>query len=381
MSSSNESLERLTVGVEEEFLVIDASDGTLNPRGDELLKAAGSAMGPAVEDELNLCQIEVATPVCDDLSEVDHHLSTLRRQLHEAGEPLGIAPLAAATHPFSSWTRQDITPSPRYEELARTYRLLAREQVICGCHVHVGIHDPDLRIKVLNRIRPWLPVLLAMSANSPYWEGRDSGYASYRSAVWSRWPTAGMPPDLRDHADYLALLQTLRVAGDVPDASYLYWYVRPSSRYPTVEIRICDVCPTAEQTTLVAALCRALAWTCATGGASTSPQMHRRDVLDLATWRAARYGLSDTLVSPTDERPRPAAAVVDELRLAVRDGLEAHGDRSFVDDAIARLLADGTGAARQRQALARRGQWPDVIDALARGEGGERPHAGAMPSR
>jgi glutamate---cysteine ligase / carboxylate-amine ligase len=347
------SLSELTVGVEEEYLVVDANDGALVPRGHELLEAARRELGEQVESELNLCQIEIGTPVCRTLDEVSTSLDQLRSGLARAGRPLALAIAAVGTHPFSSWVDQAIAPAERYRRLERDYQLLAREQVICGCHVHVGIEDPDLVIEAMNRVRPWLPVLLALSANSPYWEGNDTGYASYRTEVWRRWPTCVMPPVLRDRSHFDALIAAMRDIGAVPDQTFLYWYARPSAHYPTLEFRICDVCTSVEHVTGLAGLIRALAWTAAEHAANGLPAVwHHKDLLEAATWRAARYGVEDQLVSPQQLRLAPAEVVVGELLAHVESGLDRHGDGDRVHRAIGSILSEGNGAILQRREYA-----------------------------
>jgi glutamate---cysteine ligase / carboxylate-amine ligase len=357
-------IEAMTVGVEEEFLVVDAGTGALVPRSHDLLLAAEPVLGEHVAPELNLCQIEVDSVVCTTLDEVAADLTRLRRGLAAAGGPLGVAIAALGTHPSSSWRDQQVNPHrERYLEMERRYQIVCRQQVICGCHVHVGIDDPELAIEVTNRARPWLPVLLALTANSPFWSGLDTGFASYRTEVWQRWPTAGMPPLLGSRAEYDRLVAELLAVEAIEDPTFLYWYIRPSARYATVEFRVCDVCLTPDDATAVAGIVRALAWTCARDAVAGNPGSTRsRDALEAAMWRAARYGLSGELVDPVVPGTTPAAAAVAALLDHVRDGLEAHGDAVVVPELVAAILARGNGADQQRRARAHRGDHLDVVD-------------------
>jgi carboxylate-amine ligase len=353
----------LTLGVEEEFLVVDVETGALVPRSHQLLPEARTVLGEEVAPELNLCQIEVGTPVCTTLDEVREHLTRLRTGLHQAGEQLGVAAAATATHPFSWWQHQQVDLSnERYSRMDNTYQIVAREQVICGCHVHVGLGDGDLSVAVMNRVRPWLPVLLALSANSPFWQGIDTGYASYRLQVWQRWPTSGMPPDLGGRREYDELVRELQAIEAVEDATFLYWYVRPSARFPTLEFRVCDVCLDVEHTVAIAGLIRALAATTAeevvAGRLAVLP---KREVMEAAVWRAARYGLEGLLVSPLTWTPQPAPVVVDELLDHVSEALEAHGDAETVRAAVQDLVGGGNGATLQRRAFRRRGDGREVV--------------------
>lgn len=360
-------MEPLTMGVEEEYLVVDTTTGELASRSHQLLPVAEEALGDEVSPELHLCQIEVCTPVCRDLDEVRANLHRLRHELGASGEPLGLAIAPTATHPFSPWERQRIDRSKaRYARLHDKYQLAARQQVICGCHVHIGIDDPDLAIGVMNRVRPWLPILLALSANSPYWNARDTGYASYRLELWRSWPTTGIPPLLQDRREYDDLVRTLEAIDAIEDPSNVYWQVRPSDRFPTVEFRVLDVCLDVEHAVTLAGLIRALAWTARreVGELGTTGLPHT-EVIESATWRAARYGLEEQLVSPGSRTVRPAAAVVRELLDHVTDGLEAHGDREQVVEGVTGIVAGGNGARRQREAYQRAGRWSDVIAEIA----------------
>lgn len=374
-------MDRLTMGVEEEFLVVDLASGRLESRSQALLPSAHARLGDEVSPELSECEIEVATPVCTDLGDLENHLIRLRAALAAAGEPHGLGVVALGSHPFSHWEGQRVdTGIRRFEEMEEQYRIVAREQVICGCHVHVGIDDPDEVVQVMTRIRPVLPTLLALTGNSPYWNGLDSGYHSYRTQVWQRWPTARMPPTLADRADYDRLVDQLKASGTIDDPSYLYWYARPSVSYPTLEVRIADVCQTSEETTALAALVRALVWRFLDDARSGSSFPDAaREVLEGAVWRAARYGLSDRLVDPTDMEPAPAADVVRATVELAREGLEAAGDYDRVTDVVERLIGVGTGADRQRAAFSEGSRPRDVVRSALAATRGSPLGAGTGP--
>ena len=242
------------------------------------------------------------------------------------------------------------------------HRIVARQQIICGCHVHVGIDDPDLAVATMNRTRTWLSVLLALSANSPFWQGVDTGYASYRLQVWQRWPTSGMPPRLGSDAEFRDLVDKLVAIEAIEDPTFLYWYVRPSIRYPTLEFRACDVCLSVDETVAIAGLTRALAWTCMREVLDDVPERDSHpEVTEASMWRAGRYGLSGRLVSPAAMVTRPASEAVGELLSYLRDGLEFHGDWVEVSNLVASTLASGDAARRQRAAFARHQDPHDVI--------------------
>ncbi|MDP8929287.1 MAG: glutamate--cysteine ligase [Actinomycetota bacterium] len=356
-------MDSLTLGVEEEFLVVDAATGDLVPRSHVVLPYARRALGEAVTSELNLCQIEFDTPVCTTLKEVRYELTRLRSGLRAAAGAAGCGVAAVGTHPFGVWQDQGVDVSrERYRQMEEVYQIVARQQVICGCHVHVGFPDPELAIATMNRARPWLPILLALAANSPFWQAVDSGYASYRLQVWQRWPTLGMPPHLGSMKEFKGLIEELKSIEAIEDPTFIYWYVRPSVRFPTLEFRACDVCASVDDAVVLAGLIRALAWSCAQDVLNARPQeKRRRELLEAAMWRAARYGLEGTLVSPSAMVPRPAVETVAELLTYLRAGLEAHGDWLEVSEGVSEILRRGNGASRQRRVFARRQNLHDVI--------------------
>jgi carboxylate-amine ligase len=303
------------------------------------------------------------TPVCFTLGEVRDAIRRSRRALIEAAEGEGLRLAAGGTHPFSHWRDQRPTDKPRYRNLDEDYQQVFREQVVFGCHVHVGIADPEAAIQTMNHVRPWLPALLALSGNSPFWLGLDTGYASYRTQVWDRWPTAGLPEVFADRATYDALVEALEATGSLRDATKLYWDVRPSARQPTLEFRGADVCLDADEAVMIAGLARALAFTGHAAAVRGDPVPEPRpELLRAAKWRAARSGLDGDLVDVVGARALPAAELLEVLLAAVRPGLEAAGDLEEVTALVRATLARGTGATRQRAALRRTGRMEAVVD-------------------
>jgi carboxylate-amine ligase len=358
-----------TVGVEEEYQLLDAETGGLRPVNDMVLDAAVPAMGEHVHPELLRSQVEVSTPICRSLDEVDRELRQLRGRLNQAAGRYGCRLGAAGTHPTARWESQEVTPSERYLAMASEFQQMALETLIFGCHVHVGIDDPDLRIRVMNRIRPWLPTVLALSANSPFWGGQDTGYASYRTMVFRRWPTTGMPQRFADHGEYQRVIKTLVDAGALEDATHLYWYVRPSARFPTLEVRIPDVCLTVDEAVTVAGLIAALVAAAqareAEADGLSMPEDTRYELLEAAVWRAARFGLSERLIDVPDAALRPAEEVVGSLLATVRPVLEEAGAWARVEQGVRHILAQGNGATRQRAVLRGGGAMADVARFIA----------------
>ena len=354
-----------TLGVEEEYLVVDPDTRAPRVDGDRLLAAARAGLGDRVSPELQASQLEVSTAVSQTLAEVRADLEGLRRELSAALAPEGACIAATGSHPFASWRDSRITEKEAYLRLERDYQQLAREQLICGCHVHVGIADPEVAIRVLNRVRPWLSPLVALAANSPFWSGADTGYASFRTEVWRRWPMAGTPAAFADRAEYDRLVETLLATGSIDEPARLYFDVRPSARYPTLEFRVTDVCLTVDEAVMVAGLIRAL---CRTGhrdwvAGRPVPDI-RPELLRAATWRAARYGLDGDLLDAAAGRTGTAAEVVGDLLAYVRPALEEAGEWEEIAGLVERTMASGTGAARQRRAFAAAGRLEDVVDAV-----------------
>jgi glutamate---cysteine ligase / carboxylate-amine ligase len=350
-----------TFGIEEEYLLVDVHTGALVSRAPEVLEAGAGV--EALTSELSRCQVEIATGICDDLQQAERELDGLRSAVMRAGERSGTRPGALASHPFSSWDDQEVnTDKERYARLERTYQQIVWEQAICGCHIHVGVEDPDLRIAVMDRVRPWLPVLLALSANSPCWQGTDTGYASYRTIVWQPWPTAAMPPRLDNYKNYEAMTEELKAIEAIENPHSLYWYVRPSAGFDTVEFRVCDVCLRVRDAVTIAGLVRALVAVVSAAATAGCPYPGpSQPVLDSAMWRAARYGLDNTLVDPTEAALRPAADVVGQLVELVAPALEEAGDAERVRGGVEAILAEGNGAARQRAALAEGGPQREIV--------------------
>lgn len=351
--------ERFTIGVEEEFLVIDGATGALRPDGPALLPAARARLGEGVHPELHRSQLEVNTPVAASLAEIRADVTRLRRGLVSTVAEAGHRLAATGTHPFSAWT-EDPAVNPEYEVVEREYQQLAREQIICGLHVHVGIDDPEVAITVVNGIGPWLSPVVALAANSPYWNGRDTGYASYRTELWRRWPMAGTPAPFVDRADYESLVETLFRTGSIDDHARIYWDVRPSAKFPTVEFRVADVGMTVDDTVMVAGLVRGLAATVAAEGRPV--HRVRPELLRAATWRAARYGIGGDLVDSEAGEAMPARELIDRFLDRIRPALVDLGDWDEVSDLVAGVLAGGTGADRQRRALAEAGDMKAVLD-------------------
>ncbi len=354
-----------TIGVEEEYQLIDRETRTLQPRAERVMPPAQAVLGENVEHELYLSQIEGVTPVCGSLSDVRQQLVTTRRTLQAAAERTGSSLAAAGTHPFAHWSEQDITPKDRYHAIARTYQQIAQELIIFGCHVHVGIADRAMGVGALNRLRPWLHPLLALTANSPFWLGEDTGYASFRTELWYRFPLSGPPQSFASLDEYNAVVQALVDTGTIADATNIYWDMRLPERFSTLEVRVADVCMSVDEAVMYTGLVRALVRTAYEAADRETPYTHvRPELVRAAHWHAARYGLDGTLIDLGSHRAVPARDMIGKLLAYVRPALEDAGDWDEVHTLVEQTLAKGNGAARQRAAFQRRGSMEDVVDLL-----------------
>ncbi len=355
--------EEFTIGVEEEYQIIHPETRELRSRAASILLKAQASVGEEVQPELYLSQIEIGTPICHTLADMRAELVRLRREIISAAERDGSRIAAAATHPFSHWEDQRMTPKDRYVGIAEDYAQLAREHLIFGCHVHVGIRDREAAIQVMNRAREWLAPMLALSASSPFWLGEDTGYASFRTQIWRRWPMTGTPHTFASRAEYDALVEALMATGSVSDATKIYWDVRPSARFETLEFRVADVCLTVDEAVMIAGLVRALARTCYDQAMRGEPLIAARpELLRAAKWRAARFGLDMDLIDVANLGALPAAEMIEKFLAFLRSTLEESGEWEEVSGLVRETIKRGSGAARQRAAHTRRGRLEDVVD-------------------
>jgi len=337
-----------TVGVEEELLLVDPDSGVPVAVAGSVLAQADAQEAEGIEGELQQQQVEIGTRPCQTLTELAVQLAHWRSEAAAAAERAGARIVASGTSPLP--VTPDLTVKPRYQRMVEAFGLTTAEQLTCGCHVHVGIESADEGVAAIDRIRPWLPVILALSANSPYWQGVDSGYASFRSQAWTRLPTAGPTDAFGSAAAYHAEVERLLRTEVMLDLGMIYFDARLSHHLPTVEIRIADVCVHRDDSLLVAALTRALVETAVRdwrAGAPAPPV--GTSMLALATWRAGRSGLDGDLIDPLGGRPSPARRVLAALLEHVGEALADQGDNELVADLLEGLLARGTGAVHQRR--------------------------------
>jgi carboxylate-amine ligase len=348
--------DHLTMGVEEEFLLVDPDTGQVVPVVEAVMARIPQRYRELIQYEFLASQIELATPPAADLATLRADLTELRTVLAEAACAAGARLVAVGTGALRLDEPPPVVDNPRYHRMIRDFGALWPNPGLCGCHVHVGVPDRELGVQVLNHLRGWLPVLQAITANSPYADGIDTGYASWRSVQWARWPSVGAPPHLDSAANYDAVVRELVGTGAMLDDGMLYWYARLSAHVPTVEVRVGDVCPTVDDTLLVAALVRALVSTVVDEVGQGRPPRQVRDwLVDAAHWRAGRDGLEGMSVDVSTGRPRTAWAQLDALISHVAPALHRHGDTDEVHRLRDLLAARGSGAARQRRLHAEHG--------------------------
>ncbi|SCG58925.1 carboxylate-amine ligase [Micromonospora halophytica] len=352
-------------GVEEEFLVVDAVTRAPTPRAAEVVRAASPLLGERVSGEITTLQLETRTAACGTLGELAAQLAEARKVVADCARSAGLRVVATGTAPVAGVVPPPMTVGPRQTRGAETYRGLHDELALCALHVHVEMPSRQRALLVGNHLRPYLPTLLTLTANSPYWDNRDSGYASWRTTVWGRWPVAGPPPVFHSAAHYDEVVRGLLAAGALVDPATIFWDVRPSERHPTLEVRVADAAVTAEESARYAALVRALVvhLSAAVDAGEPAPDVPG-ELLRVAYWRAARDGLDGDGLDLRAGRLRPAGALVGDLLAAVESVLRAHGEHDLVAEWLDRLRADGTGARRQRS-VARLGTLVGVVDHLA----------------
>lgn len=352
----------LTVGVEEEFLLVDARTFRVVPAAQLVLATAGGLPGE-LHPEGTRYQVEISTPIAHSAASLREELAALRRTLGRAARAHGCRLLAAPSPVVAVEGPLHLTDDePRQREQHRRFGALTDTLVSCGRHIHVGTLDVDTAVAVSNRVRPWLPTLIALAANSPFWGGRDTGHASWRAMAWSGWPSAGLPPHFTSTAHFRRSVQTLLGSGAALDTKMVYWDLRPSGHWPTLEIRAPDMSPYLDTAILQAELVRALVSTALREIAEQRPDPPvRDDVLRLARWRAAHDGLEGFGLDPYTGAELPAADLAEALLDLVAPALAASGDLDHAAKTLAGLLRDGSGAHRQRAAFARRHDLTDVL--------------------
>ncbi len=344
----NKSEPKFTLGIEEEYLLVDKETrGLVIDPPEDLMKECEKRVGEQVTSELLRSQIEIGTRVCNNVQEARDELVRLRGTIKEVANTHGLEPIASSTHPFSSWHDQKHTKKERYDQLTSEMAGPARRLLICGMHVHVGIEDDDLRIDLMNQMSYFLPHLLALSCSSPFWEGRDTGLKSYRLTVFDALPRTGIPERFASYSEYERHVQVMIDAGLIEDSSRIWWDLRPSRKYPTLETRIMDVCTCLDDTVALAAfLVCTLRMLYRLRLANQRWRIYARMLIQENRWRAMRYSFDEGLIDLGRGRVVPFEELLDEMLSLIAEDAEALGCMDEVNS-LRHILQRGTSAHRQ----------------------------------
>ncbi len=357
----------VTVGVEEEYLLLDPENGHNAPVAEKVTIALPDALRERSRPEFRHSMLEMVTGVCTTMAELRDDLGTIRSAAAEAAAGTGAMLAAIGATPVAELVREP-PDNPRFREIVRHLGPVATEEAVCGCHVHIGVPDRDAGVRAATGLRPWLPVIQALAANSPFYAGADTGHASWRSMQLRRWPLLGPTPPFASAAEYDAAVAAGVASGTMLDDGMVFWYARPSANWPTVEIRVADVCLTADDTVLAAALIRALVTTILdsdSGPSGPSRTEVPEPFLEAAHWNAAHRGLDGTLLDPRTGQAVPAWDLIGDLVTTVAPALSHSGDTELVTTGLNRIQREGTGAARQRRAYELAGDLPSALRRLA----------------
>jgi len=337
-----------TIGIEEEYLLVDPETRNLaeDPPA-TILEECRKRIGDQVTPEFLRSQIEVGTKICTSIAEAKEELQSLRCCIRDVAEAHGLAVIAASTHPNADWDLQKHTEKDRYNILAQSMQTVARRLLICGMHVHVGIEDDDLRVDLMGQVSYFLPHLLALSTSAPFWRGRETGLKSYRMAVWNEMPRTGLPPQFDSYGEYRRLVEILVGTGVIEDATKLWWDVRPSDKFPTLEMRMTDICTRMEDAISIAACYRCLLrmlWRLRRNNQRW--RQYDRFMIAENRWRASRYGIDEGLIDFGKARIVPFPELLEELITLIREDAEFFDCVAEIEH-VREILERGTSAHKQ----------------------------------
>jgi glutamate---cysteine ligase / carboxylate-amine ligase len=338
---------RFTIGVEEEFQIVDPDTWELRSHVSQLLASGAPSLGDQIKREMHQSIVEVGTPICQDVGQLEGEMLRIRSELCAAADRVGLAVAAAGTHPFSSWIDQVISPGERYQNIVEELQQLARSLLIFGMHVHVAVPDRTTAIDIMNAARYFLPHLLALSTSSPFWMGRDTGLKSYRTTIFRRFPRTGIPDHFGSWSEYENYVNLLVDLHCIDDGKKIWWDIRPHPTFGTLEFRICDVPTRVEETLAIAALAQAIVvklhklYTKNMGF-----RLYRRALIEENKWRASRWGLDGNLIDFGKRTEVPMRDLAIELLALVDDVVDELGSRKYVDH-VHTILREGTSADRQ----------------------------------
>jgi carboxylate-amine ligase len=353
-----------TLGVEEEFQIVDPETWDLRSHVSQLLASGNTAFGDQIKPELHQSIVEVGTRICGNVNELAQEVIRTRRQLTESAERVGLCIAAAGTHPFADWKNQVLSPGERYEQIVEELQQLARSLLIFGLHIHVGMPDSETAIELMNEARYFLPHLLALSTSSPFWMGRDTGLKSYRTTVFRRFPRTGIPDHFGSWGEYESYVRLLVDTHCIDDGKRIWWDLRPHPKFGTLEFRICDVPTRPRDTIAIAAVAQAvLVKLYRLRGRNLGFRVYRRALIEENKWRAARWGIHGNLIDWGKRAEVPMRVLVDELLEVVDDVLDELGSRREVEH-LRTIAREGTSAERQIAVYRETGDLKAVVRGL-----------------
>ncbi|MDL5046803.1 carboxylate-amine ligase [Oscillatoria amoena NRMC-F 0135] len=355
-------MEKFTLGVEEEYMVIDPVSRELTSHDQKIVEAAEQVLKDHVKAEMHQAVVEVGTGICRNVDEARNDISKLRKLVSDIARSMNLCIGAAGTHPFSHWSKQLITPNPRYDEIVNEMQEAARSNLIFGLHVHVGISDKNMAIHIMNTIRYFLPHVYALSCNSPFWEGRNTGFKSFRTKVFDKFPRTGLPDYFTDWDDFKNYVNLLIKTGCIDNAKKIWWDVRVHPFFDTIEFRICDVPMKVDETIAITALFQALvAKLYKLRKQNMSFIVYNRALINENKWRASRYGIDSKLIDFGKQEETETRALINELLEFVDDVVDELGSRHAVNY-VHTMLKQGTGADRQLAVFQQTGNLEKVVD-------------------
>lgn len=355
-------MEKFTLGVEEEYMVIDPETRELKSHEHKIVDTASEVVKESVKAEMHQAVVEVGTAICQDIHEANREIRKLRRTVADVAHGIGLKIGAAGTHPFSHWSTQLITPNPRYDEIVNEMQEAARSNLIFGLHVHVGIADKNMAIHIMNTVRYFLPHIYALSTNSPFWEGRNTGFKSFRTKVFDKFPRTGLPDYFNDWDDFKNYVNLLIRTKCIDNAKKIWWDVRVHPFYDTIEFRICDVPMLVDETIAITALLQALVVKLyKLRKQNMSFIVYNRALISENKWRASRYGIDGRLIDFGKQEEVDTRLLIHELLDFVDDCVDDLGSRQHING-IKRILEQGTGADRQLDVFNKTNSLQKVVD-------------------
>jgi carboxylate-amine ligase len=355
---------RFTIGIEEEYQIIDPQTRDLTSYIQEFLDSGRQVLKDQIKPEFLQSQVEVGSQICETVQDARNEIVRLRGEVIRLAESKGKRVAAAGTHPFTSWTTQQVTAGERYSKHEVNMADIARQMLVFGMHVHVCIEDPEVMIDVMNQSRYFLPHLLALSTSSPFWQGRDTGLKSYRSIILGNLPRAGLPPSFHSRAEYAGFIDTLVRTGCIDEPTKIWWDIRPNPKFPTLEYRFADICTTVDETICLAALVQALVVKLIRlRRSNVCWRSYRRNLIAENKWRAVRYGIDGHLIDFGKKQEVPLKQLMLEVLELIDDVVDDLGSREEVEF-VHEILSRGTSADRQLRVHRDTGDYRAVVDHL-----------------